>query len=113
MAQVLTGNSYKTFACTQQQAAIPSPEWMQGADNMLIHSTSYPAIALGVYVDEKALKPKTVQSDVEVEISTECNGALKQFAGKFWQCLVTQHQQVDTLFKIKPILIKIPLNFKR
>jgi hypothetical protein len=107
VAQVLTGNSYKTFACTQQQAAIPSPEWMQGADNMLIHSTSYPAIALGAYVDEKALKPKTVQSDVEVEISTECNGALKQFADKFWQCLIKQHQPLQQHINAGDELIRI------
>ena len=107
MAQVLTGNSNKTFACTQQQAAIPSHEWMQGTNNMLIHSTSYPVIALGAYLDEKTLKPKTVQSDVEVEILTECNGALKQFAGKFWQCLVKQHQPLQQHINAGDELIRI------
>lgn len=95
IAQTLSGNSQKTFACSNQQAAVPTQEWMNNAENVLVYSDTYPTITLASYLEENDLKPKAIQSDVEVEILDQCNGALNQFAHKFWQRVSDQHNPLQ------------------
>lgn len=95
VAQTLSHNVYKTFACSKQQATIPTQEWMQETENLLVYSNSYPLIALTSYLAEADLKPKSMQNDVEVEILNQCNGALNQFARKFWQHITEQHKPLQ------------------
>jgi hypothetical protein len=95
VAQTLSSNVHKTFACSVQQAAIPTQEWMQDAENVLVYSDNYPLITLTSYLAETDLKPKPTQNAVEVEILNQCNGALNQFARKFWQHITEQHKPLQ------------------
>jgi hypothetical protein len=95
VAQALSSNAHKTFACSIQQAAVPTQEWMQDVGCVLVYSDSYPLIALTSYLAETDLKPKSMQNDVEVEILNQCNGGLNQFASKFWQRITEQHKPLQ------------------
>jgi hypothetical protein len=108
IAQVLSANNkVKTFAYSNQQAMIPSINWMQATESVLVYSGEYPLITIKSYLDESSLKPVIEQTDVEVEILAQCNGALNQFAIKFWQLLANQHSALQQHFNNEDKLISI------
>jgi len=93
IAQTLTetNKNYKTFASADKTMAIPTQNWLTEKESLVVYAQDYPVIVLSEYLNAEQLKPQTHSGDVEIEIHTECNGALTQFADKFWQLLLNSH----------------------
>ncbi len=107
IAQVLSANKVKTFAYSNQQAMIPTLNWMQATEYVLVYSDKYPLITIKSYLDEISLKPVIEQTDVEVEILDQCNGELTQFGIKFWQLLAEKHSGLKQHFNQQNKLVKV------
>ncbi|WP_432745275.1 helicase-related protein [Methylobacter sp. G7] len=91
VAQTLSNSGCKTFAHSLKQTAIPSQNWLNLSDSVLVSADNYPLVPILKYLDEAVLKPNTGNGDMEVEILVECNGALNKFAEKLWQRLLEHH----------------------
>ena len=91
VAQTLSDSGGKTFAHSLKQTAIPSQNWLNLSDSVLVSADNYPLVPVLKYLDEEALKPNTGSGDIEIEILAECNGALNKFAEKLWQRLLEHH----------------------
>ncbi|MBF6650085.1 DEAD/DEAH box helicase [Methylobacter sp. BlB1] len=91
IAQTFASDRYKTFACTRLQSAIPTVNWLDDAENILLYANDYPEIPIGRYLELSQLKPKMGPSDVEIEVLAECNGKLTEFAQKFWRLMTERH----------------------
>lgn len=100
------GNEIKTFAFSKQKTMIPDLSWMKDINNVLVYANDYPKIAIKSYLDDKQLKPVS-QTDVEVEILTECNGGMNQFGVKFWTLLAEKHSPLQQHFNRSDKLICI------
>ena len=95
VAQTLSDNANKTFAHSLKQTAIPAQNWLNLPDSVLVSADNYRLVPVLKYLEEEALKPNTGNGDIEIEILTECNGPLAQFAEKFWQQVFTHHPAVQ------------------
>ncbi|MFI3157881.1 MAG: DUF1998 domain-containing protein [Methylococcaceae bacterium] len=95
VAQTLSDNASKTFAHSLKQTAIPIQNWLNLSDSVLVSADNYPLVSVLKYLDKEALKPNTGNGDIEIEILTECNGPLAQFAEKFWQRVFMHHPVVQ------------------
>lgn len=91
VAQTLSDSGCKTFAHSLKQTAIPSQNWLNLSDSVLVSADNYPLVPVLKYLDENALKPNAGNGDIEIEILAECNGALDQFAKKLWQRVLEHH----------------------
>jgi len=107
IAQALSSNRQTTFACTQPAAMIPGASWMDEPENLLISANDYPVIPVVRHLEADRLKPQAGTGDVEIEVLTECNGKLTEFAQKFWQRITEQHQSLSQRFKAGDELIGI------
>ncbi|MCK9397380.1 MAG: DEAD/DEAH box helicase [Methylobacter sp.] len=91
VTQTLSDTAIKTFAHSLKQTAIPTQNWLNLPDSVLVSADNYPLMSVLKYLDEDALKPNAGNGDIEIEILTECNGPLTQFAEKFWQRVLEHH----------------------
>lgn len=87
LAQIKNGNQTITFATTLQQAAVPNVEWQDASFGYLVRSDDFPLLNTSD-IPKDHLSVKSLSGDVEVEISSECDGKLQLFGEKFWQLLV-------------------------
>jgi hypothetical protein len=97
----------KTFACSKKETCIPTLNWMNDADNVLISSENYSVISVGNYINEELLKPSISNGDVEIEILDQCNGSLDGFAQRFWDIVTTQHSILKNHIDSKDVLDSI------
>lgn len=106
IAQTLSNKTSKTFAHSLKQIAIPTENWLNLPDSVLVSADNYPLVPVLKYMDEDDLKLDKGNGDVEIEILAECNGALSKFAEKFWQRvfehhpLLQQHVLTDELISL-------------
>lgn len=91
IAQAFSKSLKITFAQTNQEAGIPSIDWLNTTNNVLIYSHEYPVIAIDSILEERSLKPESGPGDIEIEILKQCNGPVNQFGQKFWQLVISKH----------------------
>lgn len=95
VAQILINNDCNTYAHSIKQSAIPTKNWPNLSDNVLVKSDGYPLVPILGVLDAAALQANQHNGDVEIEILTECNGKLSQFADKFWRHIISQHPKLQ------------------
>lgn len=91
VAQALSNSCCMTFAQSNMDSAVPAKDWLNSINNVLIYSNEYPVITIDSLLDETTLKPVSGPGDIEVEITKECNGLLREFGSKFWQLAMAKH----------------------
>jgi hypothetical protein len=106
IGQVIWNNKVKTFASSKHQTCIPTLGWMEDAENILISSEDHALISM-VMMNEEILKPTIGTGDLEIEILSECNGALDEFSQKFWSIITTKHLMLKQHFINKDVLVCI------
>ncbi|MEI6269087.1 MAG: DEAD/DEAH box helicase [Methylococcaceae bacterium] len=90
VVQTLSESTIKTFAHSQRQTAIPTQNWLSLPESVLVSADNFALVPIKE-LDEASLKPIKGSGDVEIEILSECNGPLNQFAEKFWQKILDSH----------------------
>jgi len=107
IAQALSNNTTKTFACSHREFATPNLYWMNHEATTLVYSEDYPIITLKEFLYASDLKPPIAKGDVEVEILKQCNGSLNQYTQKFWMLISDSHAPLQSHFNAGDKLLSI------
>ncbi len=89
-AQIIKDQDITTLATTQIDSLHPSQHWFQGSsEGCLVKSKVHPLHSYQA-IDLNQWQGEPEQEQVAIEISTQCNGAIKDFGQHFWLHLAKQ-----------------------
>lgn len=106
LAQIISDDECVTFATNAIDAAIPCSEWWNFHDFYLVKSGQFKKIPTSFFdKDELALVGE--QGDVEVELTSECDGPLAVFGEKLWQVLINESESLKASVNGSSVLNKL------
>ena len=83
LAQI-AGNSYqKTYGTNTPERNVPSFDWWDQEGCLLVASDEVEGLETSP-IDPDTLRPTAHSADVELELTSECDGPLSQFGAKLW-----------------------------
>lgn len=106
LAQVLSNEDVITFASNSLTANIPNSDWWELNGYYLVRSNEFKTIQT-LDFDLELLKTHKSHDDVEVEITTECDGKLESFGEKLWGELFKHSESLNVSINGSSVLNSI------
>lgn len=95
LVQVFSDDNITTYASSAPSANIPCIDWWKLSDYYLVKTSEFNNIAVNQF-DRELLTTIKQHGDVEVELTTECNGSLVQFGDKLWDLLLNNSDSLQS-----------------
>lgn len=106
LSQIISGKDTLTFATDYSGATIPGPEWWSLNDCYLVKSDTFEEILTSEF-NKEDLVIYAEQGDVEVELTTECDGPLVDFGEKLWKILMDNSDSLKSSINGTSMLNKL------
>jgi DEAD/DEAH box helicase domain-containing protein len=97
LAQVIIGKKVISYAWTQSSINIPDSNWWDFEEGYLVKSDSFQEVGV-VEFDEKHLSTVKGDGDIEIDLSSQCDGLINQFGEKFWDHISEKSETLLTIF---------------
>jgi len=83
LAQVVSSEEVTTYGVQDAHCSMPADTWWD-LENTILVSTIEVSLVRDDPLDITLMKPQTKTGDIEIDLSSECDGALDQFGKKIW-----------------------------
>ena len=95
LVQVSSDENTTSFASNTLSANIPSTSWWELNDHCLVKSNEFTRIESHKF-DRELLAINKQQGDIEIEITSECDGPINEFGDKLWDKLLEQSDSLQS-----------------
>jgi DEAD/DEAH box helicase domain-containing protein len=106
IAQILSDTNITSFASCAIEANVPSEHWWNFDNHFFVKSNHLKSIDTKL-LDLSQLATQQGPGDIEVEILSECDGAMSRFGDKLWSLLSEKSEALQASLNDSNALLKI------